>query len=294
MPDSTDFEFDQRLVDWVPAEETGYSAEVARLDGIASFAAAGMVDFPNHLWIEPKHWKDYARENDEYKTWPDDYRNRFTNQSPTHECTCHSLLQNMEIAWNRQRKSKADAVYLSALSVYAEANPRIRGGASVVGVMQIAMRRGMLPDVNGPRGRGTQADIFNAALTCSAGNSERDGGPWVPVNRFPSGWENTARHFRPLEVINVETWEQHCCLVLQGYCVSNGRSGHAIPHVRIVWRDGELFSQYSDSYDLYRYDSVRSIKSGANYAYAIASTTVPDDWKRPAGSDMRQTIPNAA
>ena len=283
MTDSTNVAFPDSLRNWIPAEDTGYNEDVAKEDSVESFAAAGMVDFPDHLWIEPRDWKDWARDNDKYGTWPDDYRNRFTNQSLTHECTCHSLLQGMEIAWNRQRKSKRDAVYLSALSVYAEANPRIRGGASIVGVVRIAMNRGMLPEYNGPGGPGTQKDRFQHTLNCSASNSDRDGGPWVAIRNFPPGWENTARHFKPLEVINIDTWEQHVCLVLHGIAVNNGRSGHAIPHVKIVWRDGSLYSQYSDSYDLYRYDSTRMIRSGASNAYGIASTTIPDDWQKPAG-----------
>lgn len=286
MPNSLNVQFDDSLLDWSPKIETGYNETVAKDDSVETFAAAGMIEFPSHLWIEPKDWKEWAEQNDEYKTWPDDYRNRFTNQSPTHECTTHALLQNMEIAWNRQRKSKVNAVYLSAISVYAEANPRIRGGASVQGVMRIAMRRGMLPEVNGPNGPGTQKSLYRHTLTCSAGSSSRDGGPWVPVSRFGDGWENTARHFKPIEVINIDSWEQHVCLVLRGIAVSNGRSGHSIPHVKIVWRDREMYSQYSDSYDLYRYDSISAIKRGVGSAYGIVSTTIPDDWSRPAGSDM--------
>jgi len=296
MTDSLNVTFDDSLVDWSPTDDTGYSPQVAKEDTCDSYAAAGMVEFPDHLWIEPKLWKDVARENDKYKTWPDDWRNRFSNQSPTHECTSHALLQNMEIAWNRQRKSKKDAVYLSPISVYAEANPRQWGGASVQGVMRIAMRRGMLPEHHGPKGQNTQRELFQHTIhgTCGKGNATQSSGKWVPLKNFPPGWEKTSRHFKPIEVINIRSWEQHVCLVLHCICVSNGRSGHAIPHVKIVWRDGRandpyygLHSQYSDSYDMYRFDSIKAIKAGVDSAYGIVSTTRPDDWSRPAGADMK-------
>lgn len=287
MPNSLNVQFDDSLRNWSPKVNTGYSEDVAKEDSVETFAAAGMVDFPSHLWIEPNDWKEWAEQNDEYGTWPEDFRNRFTNQSPTHECTTHALLQNMEIAWNRQRKAKQSAVYLSALSVYAEANPRQWGGASVQGVMKIAMRRGMLPEHNGPLGVGTQKQLYKHTLNLSAGKSSRDGGSWVSLRNFPDGWEATAKHFKPIEVINIDSWEQHVCLVLRGICVSNGRSGHAIPHVKIVWRGGDLFSQYSDSYDLHRYDSVSYIRRGVGSAYGIVTTTLPDDWAKPAGEDMR-------
>ena len=60
-------------------------------------------DFPASLWIEPRDWEDKARDNDKYHTWPMNYLDRYTNQNPSHSCTCHSLRANAEAARNRQR-----------------------------------------------------------------------------------------------------------------------------------------------------------------------------------------------
>lgn len=289
MPDSLNVTFPDSLLDWSPKENTGYTPEVAAEDSVETFAAAGFVDFPDKYWIEPKDWEEVARENDKYGTWAEDYSNRFTNQSPTHECTTHCLIQCAECTWNKMRESKEYAVWFSALGTYEEANPRIRGGASVRGVLKLAMARGLVPEHDGPAGPGTQADkfVFTRCGTMGRGNATQSHGEWLPYKKYPPGHRNTSRHFRPLEIINVASWEQHFCLLLNGLAVGNGRYGHSIPHMRAVKRNGRWHSRYKDSYDLFRYDSIKAVRSGIGAAYAIASMTRPDDWKRPAGEDMR-------
>ena len=88
-------------------------------------------------------------------------------------------------------------------------------------------------------------------------------------------------------MINPRSYEQIICMLLSGIAVSVGRSGHAIPYVQVVWRNGSLHAKYADSYNVHRYDSVRMINSAVGGAYGIATTTVPDDWTRPAGNDMK-------
>lgn len=292
MPnDSLNFDFPDSLLDVVPKIDTGYRGFEAD-DTVETFSAAGFIDFPDKYWIEPKDWDDAARQCDKYHTWPEDYSNRFTNQSPTHECTCMCLLQCCEIAWNKQRQSKEDAVWFSALGIYEEANPRIRGGASVRGVLKLAMARGMVPEHDGPAGPGTQKAKFKFTRcgTMGKGNATQSRGDWLAYSKYPAGHRDTSRHFRPLEIINIASWEQHFCLLLHGIAVGNGRSGHSIPHVAAVKRDGKWFSKYKDSYDIFRYDSISMVRSGVNAAYGIASMTRPDNWKRPAGADMQLDI----
>jgi hypothetical protein len=290
MPDSLNVSFPDSDLDYVLPNPDGYGASVAAEDSVETFAAAGFVDFPDEYWIEPKDWEDYARENDKHKSWADDYSNRFMNQANTHECTCMSLAQIMEIVWNQQRGMVGpDSVYFSPLGTYEEANPRQRGGASIRGVLTLAMRRGMVPEYHGPEGPNTQRDKFQFTRvgTCGKGNATQSRGAWLPYSQYPAGHQNTSRHFMPLKVINIRSWEQHFCLLLRGRAVGNGRSGHAIPHVKAVKRGGEWVSQYKDSYDVYRYDSIRMVKSGVGASFCVASMTMPDDWKRPAGSDMK-------
>jgi hypothetical protein len=263
-------------------------------DAVRDACGAAARDFPKSMWIEPKEWEERARHNDEAKSWAMCHVDRFTNQNPTHECTTHSLRTNFEAARNRARgiiypdgpkksfryleSASFGSVWVSPLSVYAEANPREWGGANVRQVMEIACRRGMLPDKIQPRDYGFKHVLQG---TSGKGNSNQSGGGWVSLSQFPDGWRETAKNFKPLEVIFPESYEQAVCLVLHRLVVSVGRNGHAVPWCQ--WMAGERAMAYPDSYDVTRYDSERTAKSAWRGAFAIASVTLPDDWMNPAG-----------
>lgn len=280
----------------LPEPHDGYPVELAAEDtpdALRDVCGAASREFPDSLWIEPKDWPDKARDNDKYHTWPMNYIDRYTNQNPTHECTCHSLRANLEAARNRQRgiiypdgpkkayrydESTKGSVWLSPLSVYAEANPRQWGGANVRQVLEIAVRRGMLPEKIQPHEYG-----FKHAMqgTTGQGGLNQSSGDWLAVSRFPEGWQETAKWFRPLEVIFPSSWEQAVCLVLHGYAVSVGRSGHAIPWCQ--WNAASGAMAYPDSYDVTRYDSAGTVRSAWGGSFAIATVTAPDNWLEPAG-----------
>lgn len=279
-----------------PDGHPGYTDELKAgdtVDVLKQMCGAASREFPDALWIEPKDWAAKARENDENKTWPMNYVDRYTNQNPTHECTCHSLSRLCEAARNRQRgiifpdgpkkgfryaESQLGSVWLSPLSVYAEANPRQWGGAGIRQVMEIACRRGFLPEKIQPHEYGFKHDLQG---TTGAGGNNQSRGSWVSVGSFPSGWQATAAWFKPLEVIFPDSWEQAVCLVLNGIGVGVGRAGHAIPWM--LWNNEQQVMAYPDSYEVTRYDSLRTVKSAWNGSFAIASMTAPDDWNFPAG-----------
>lgn len=289
---------DPSLIDVFPAEHDGYPDHLAAedtTDALRDACGSASREFPQSMWIEPKDWADRAADNDRYRLWPINFIDRYTNQNPTHECTCHSLRANAEAARNRARgiiypdgpkagfryAESGDyygSVWLSPLSVYAEANPDRWGGANVRQVLEIAVRRGMLPDRMQPRDYG-----FRHVLTGTSGkgNQNQSGGTWVDLTAFPDGWQETARWFRPEEVIFPASYEEAVCCVLHGLVVSVGRSGHAVPWAK--WMAGERAMAYPDSYDITRYDSERTAKSAWRGSFAIASMTLPDDWSRPAG-----------
>lgn len=257
--------------------------------------AAAIRDFPQGLWIEPKDWADKARDNDKYKTWPINFVDRYTNQSPTHECTCHSLRTNFECARNKQRgiiypdgpkkgfrydTSIKGSVWVSCLSIYAEANPRQWGGANVQQVLEIAARRGFLPDKIQPHEYGFKHQLQG---TTGQGNSNQSSGSWPSLSSFPSGWQETAKWLKPLEVIFPDSWEQAVCLLLHGHAVSVGRSGHAVPWCH--WNVAQSVAAYPDSYDVTRYDSLGTVRGcGGNGSFSIVSVTAPHDWMDPAGT----------
>ena len=284
------------LID-ITLPEDGYPAHLAAedtTDNIRSACGDAARDFPKALWIDPKDWADKARDNDKYKTWPMNYIDRYTQQSPTHECTTHSLSRCVEGARNRQRgvsfadgpkkgfryaeSAEYGSVWMSIISVYAIANPGQWGGANVRQVMEIACRNGMLPDKLQPREYNFKHTLQG---TAGQGNNNQSSGPWVTESRFPEGWKETAKWFKPLEVIFPGSWEEAVCLVLHGMFVGVGRNGHAIPWGQ--WNPQSQVMAYPDSYDVTRYDSLGTVKSAWDGAFAIATMTAPDDWMKPAG-----------
>lgn len=285
---------DPSLVD-VTLLEDGYpdnlAAEDTR-DALMSAVGDGARDMPDALRVPKSEWADRAHDNDTNKTWPLNYIDRFTNQNPTHECTCHSLSKGFEAARNRARgvqymgpiagqrlPASADfgSVWVSPLSVYSEANPRQWGGASCRGVLEIAVKRGFLPETVQPREYGFKHAIQG---TTGKGGINQAHGDWLPLSRFPEGWKETAANFKVLEVIFPDSWEDIVSLVLNGYVVNVGRNGHAIPYTH--WNEKDQLLGYTDSYDIIRWDSVRTIKSAVGGASAIATVTTPDDWLKPA------------
>lgn len=298
-------DIDPRLIDVFPVEHDGYPDHLAAedtTDALRDACGTAARDFPAALWIEPREWADRARANDAANAWGLNYIDRFTNQGAgggrpgTHECTCHSLRANAEAARNRARGvsypdgPRKDArypesalygsVWLSPLSVYSEANPDQWGGANVRRVLEIAARRGMLPETIQPRDYGFRHAI---AGTAGRGGMNQASGRWLRVSKFPDGWEETAAHFRPLEVIFPESYEQAVCCVLHGLVVSVGRNGHAVPWAR--WNAAKRLMAYPDSYDIVRYDSERTARSAWRGSFAIVSMTTPDDWMHPAGGN---------
>ena len=275
----------------------GYPVEMQAQDTIDVLKEAcgdAATDFPQSLWIEPANWADAARDNDKYHTWPINYVDRFTNQTPTHECTCHALRALAEGCRNKQRgiifpegpkkdfrypQSSKGSTWLSPNSIYGEANPGQRGGAGCQQVLEIACRRGFLPEKIQPAEYGLKHQLQG---TTGKGGLNQSTGPWVRLAGFPPGWEETAKWFKPLEVVITDTWEQVVSLILHGYLVEVGRSGHAIPYAH--WNVAESVMGYVDSYDVVRYDSKRTVQGCSNGAFAIITMTTPDNWLNPAGT----------
>lgn len=295
---STFDRIDPKLIDVFPREHDGYPANLAAEDtpdALRDACGSASREFPRSLWIEPQDWADKAAENDKHNSWPINFVDRFTNQGPdSHECTCHSLRTNFEAARNRARgviypegprknfryteSGNVGSVWLSPLSVYAEANPGQWGGANVRQVLEIAVRRGLIPDKVQPHDYGFRHVLQG---TSGDGNSNQSGGKWISMSEFPAGWQETARWFRPLEVIFPASYEEAVCCVLHGMCVSVGRNGHAVPWSK--WMATEKAMAYVDSYDVVRYDSEKTARAAWQGAFAIASVTLPDDWSQPAG-----------
>jgi hypothetical protein len=288
---------DPKLID-VPIPEDGYPDKLAAQDTIdvmKDVCGEASQDFPDWMWIEAIDRPDKARDNDKYGTWGINYLDRFTNQTPTHECTCHMLRAEAEACRNRQRgisypkgpqagfryeESKLGSVWLSPLSIYAEANPGQRGGASCWQVLEIAMKRGFLPETVQPGEYGFKHAIVG---TAGKGGINQAAGRWVAVSQFPAGWQDTGAWFKPLKIIFTRDWEQALCMLLHGRVLGYGRNGHAIPPA--FWNAASNVIGYADSYDLVRYDSLSTFKRAVSQGvHCIESMPAPDNWLDPAGT----------
>lgn len=284
---------DPKLIDVTLDDESGYPAELAAQDtreALWDVCGEASREFPQSLWIEPREWEAKARDNDANKTWAMNHLDRFTNQNPTHECTCHSLRANFEVAWNKHRgiifpdgpkndfrydeSDEVGSVWVSPLSVYAEANPRQWGGANVQQVLEIAVRRGMLPEKIQPKEYGFKHTLQG---TTGKGGKNQSSGSWVKVSNFPDGWQETAKMFRPLEVVFPRSREEAMCLLLHGFAVSVGRRGHAVP--LCGWNVSTKLFPYPDSYDVIRYDSSIAWQG----SFSIITTTKLDEPNKSAG-----------
>lgn len=278
---------------------SGYPDAMAALDtpdALRQCCGETAREFPQALWVEPNRWLEKAKENDANHTWGLNYIDRYSNQAPTHECTSHGLRVGFEAARNRQRgiifpegpkkgyrypESAEGSVWVSCLSVYAEANPGQWGGAGCIQVLNIACKRGFLPDKIQPKEYGFKHSLQG---TAGGGGMNQSSGQFVKVSGFPSGWEATAKLLMPLEVIVVTDPEQAVSLLLNGLVINYGRSGHAVAQaiLKMAGGGGVEATGYPDSYDVTRWDSWRTFQGAVRGgAYCIVSVTTPDSWDRP-------------
>lgn len=288
---------DPKLVDVTLPDHDGYPDELAAGDTpdvLWDVCGSASRRMPDALRIPQSQWRAVAAENDRLKTWPMNYIDRYTNQVPTHECTNHSHTRAMEGCRNRQRSisfadgpkkefrypdsAEFNSVWFSAMFPYNFANPRIRGGAAIRTILEYSCQYGMMPDHKQPKDYGFKHTMPG---TMGGGNLNQSRGDWVSKANMPDGWQETAKHFKALEIIFPESWEDAVSLVLNGLFVCVGRNGHAIPWGQ--WLPDRQVMAYPDSYNVTRYDSLRTVQSAWRGSYAVATVVTPDDWSKPAG-----------
>ena len=237
---------------------------------------AGAKPFPQDLLIDRSEWDDRIAELDKRKAWAEDYSGRFTAQQNSHECVAHASCQNAMIAYNRQYNGLGHDVWLSPLALYTRVTAGRRwGGSNVIDTLYEMIKNGCIPDHDGPAGKNTQAKIFKHTLHETSGRTE-DWWPtsgWVEPDELPSGWKETAKHFRVTECYTVPSRAAHASALLRGWCITNGRNGHSIPHVRLSREGNRYLSKYKDSYRVYRWDSEKLWGGG----FVVRSMTTGDD-----------------
>lgn len=248
--------------------------------------AAGATPFPDWMRIPRSDWDDWINENDKHESAALDFSARHTHQGQSHECVCHASVQAFEMVYNAQVGGIHRAFYGSPLALYTLiTGGRQFGGSNVMDALRMMMSRGILPEHDGPEwlgGKGGQAKFFKHTVHQTSGRSEPHWPTkgWITPSQLPSGYEETAKHFRVLEAFTIPDREAHASMLLRRRPIVNGRNGHSIPHAKLVKSNGRYLSKYRDSYNVDRFDS-ESLWGGG---YAIVAVTTPDDWTKPAGA----------
>lgn len=102
-------------------------------------------------------------------------------------------------------------------------------------------------------------------------------------NRLPSGWQETAKHFRLDEFFEIRNIEEFVSALLQGYAVHYGRRGHSIYGVALTYKDGRPYCEYANSWgnwgdEGFGYDTISGLRRSINQygAYCYNNVHLPD------------------
>jgi hypothetical protein len=188
---------------------------------------------------------------------------RIYDQGREGSCTSNATCQSHEILQNAQYGPHR-VVHLSAISLYKRVGSSPMSGSSVSANLRELRSRGALPVE--PCG-----GLFPHCMS-NTGFSQR----------YPSGWEATAKLFKGGEYFEIRSYEGFITALLRGYPVVYGRQGHAICAVRPVIRNGRLYVKYANSWHHswgdhgFGYDSESQIRQGAQWAFALRSVVDRD------------------
>jgi hypothetical protein len=189
---------------------------------------------------------------------------RIYNQGREGSCVANAASQGHEINQARQH-GKPRVVPLSAISLYKRIGRSPSSGAMVSDGLEEMADRGILP-------------------LDTAENRARFGDHVMPPTgfheKFPSGWESTAKLLTAHEWVICNSVEEIISALLRQWPVMVGRSGHAITYCDVVYDGNTLRVKYANSWgnwgeNGFGYDSMKLIKSSARWAYALRSVTAP-------------------
>jgi len=189
---------------------------------------------------------------------------RIYNQGQEGSCVANACSQAHEIIQAKQ--SGVDkVVHLSAISLYKRIGSSAQSGAMVSDGLDEMAARGILP-LDNPENR----LAFGDAVMPNTGFR----------TPYPANWEATAKKFSASEWFICDEVAELVTALLCGHPVVVGRSGHSICYCDIVFQDGSMFAKYANSWGAwgengFGYDSLRMIRSSANWAFALRTIVNP-------------------
>jgi len=194
---------------------------------------------------------------------------RIMNQRNEGSCVSFACSQAMQVVLARQVGRDA-VTQLSPISLYKRIGSSPSSGAMVSDGLEEMASRGILP-LDTPENR---AKFGNGIMP--------ETGFHTP---FPPDWQVTAAKFKAVEWLIVRSVDGLVTALLNQHPVVVGRSGHSICYTTPVYKDGQLYAQYVNSWgswgfgdagfpDGFGLDSERMIRSASNWAFALRSVVV--------------------
>jgi hypothetical protein len=135
-------------------------------------------------------------------------------------CASHATTQAFEVAWN-QAYGIEDWIEFSPMSIYPFVSRRANSGSTLSDNLEYIQDSGLLP----VPGQKYEQFLKDADIPVHT-REEND-----YYGSFPTGWKDTARYFRAVEVFDIGSYEGLVTALLMGFPCVVGRSGHAICHL---------------------------------------------------------------
>lgn len=232
--------------------------------------------FRSEWLIDRKDWRDWYEQNEAASVSLKRYNLKINNQNPESSCVCNAAETCFRSIWARQLGVKW-SIDLSPMSLYARICSSRHSGSYMVDALNEAKENGFLPESTEKNKR-----LFRHTLHQNT--------PWIRESQLPSGWQQTAKHFRPLEWYRLpDDRDAFGSALLQGMPICYGRDGHSIAAMDLIWDNGRWLAVYAQSYGTetgdegYQYDSERMWETDG--AWCLRAVTLPDDPAKPAGND---------
>jgi hypothetical protein len=227
---------------------------------------AGEPTFEDSIPLIPREqWPTIIKAIDDNGGSLDLLVTRIYDQKSEGSCVSNATCQALEIA-QAIRRGRKGVVHLSAISLYKRCGSSPGSGSMVSTNLKEILGVGVLPLDNAENKAKFLHTMPNTGF----------------YGKYPEGWKETAVRFRGHEVFDVRSFDGFITALLRGYPVVYGRSGHSICAVRPVYRDGQLFVKYANSWSPewgdhgYGYDSESKIRAGAGWAFALRTVVDPE------------------
>lgn len=190
---------------------------------------------------------------------------RIYDQKSEGSCVSNATCQAMEII-QAMRSGRKNVVHLSAISLYKRCGNSPGSGSMVSTNLKEILATGVLPLDNAENKARFKHTMANTGF----------------YDKYPDGWKETAKRFRGYEVYDVRSYDGFITALLRGYPVTYGRSGHSIVAVRPVYKNGQLYCMFCNSWSSgwgvngFGFDSESKIRSGAGWAFALRTVVDHD------------------